>query len=72
MGLVFCKRVAERHGGRLAVMTGASAVTAVELPLCDGLSFGTLHSPSDLSGGFNETLVQLSDVLPWQCFAEEA
>ena len=71
LGLVLCKRVAERHGGRLAVMTGASAVTAVELPLCDGLSFGALHSPSDLSGGINETLVQLSDVLPWQCFAEE-
>ena len=71
MGLALCRRIAERHGGRMAVMTGASAVTAVELPLCDGLSFGALHSPSDLSGGINETLVQLSDVLPWQCFTEQ-
>lgn len=72
LGIPICRLVAERHGGRIALLGGGSgARVVVELPLAQSLEEGELHSRSDYTGGLNEALTQLSDVLPWQCFAEE-
>lgn len=71
VGLALCRSIVQRHGGRLILQNGAGAVTAVELPLYEGGADASLHSPSDLSGGMNDTLLQLADVLPWQCFTED-
>lgn len=70
LGIAICRRVAERHGGRMALLSGSGGTVVVELPLCDDAGAGALHSPLDYSGGLNETLIQLADVLPWQCFLD--
>lgn len=73
LGISICRLAAEKHGGRIALLGGGSgARVVVELPLAQSLEGGDLHSRSDYTGGLNEALIQLSDVLPWQCFAEEA
>lgn len=68
LGISICRMVAEKHGGRMALLSGDGGKAVVELPLCTDLTAGELHSPQDFSGGLNETLIQLADVLPWQCF----
>lgn len=70
LGISICRMVAEKHGGRMALLSGDGGKAVVELPLCTDLTSGELHSPQDFSGGLNETLLQLADVLPWQCFLD--
>lgn len=71
LGISICRAVAEKHGGRMALLSGDGGKAVVELPLCTDLAGGELHSPQDFSGGLNETLIQLADVLPWQCFLSD-
>ena len=71
LGISICRMVAEKHGGRMALLSGDGGRAVVELPLCTDLTSGELHSPQDFSGGLNETLIQLADVLPWQCFLDD-
>ena len=71
LGISICRTVAEKHDGRMALLSGDGGTAVVELPLCTDLTAGELHSPQDFSGGLNETLIQLADVLPWQCFLSD-
>lgn len=68
LGISICRIVAEKHGGRIALLSGDGGKAVVELPLCTDLTAGELHTSQDFGGGLNETLIQLADVLPWQCF----
>ncbi len=71
LGIPICRLAAQRHGGRLALLSGRGGRVTVELPLCESVTGGTLHSRTDFTGGFNEVLTALADVLPWQCFLPE-
>ena len=72
VGLNICRMIVQRHGGRLALLTGTGRErVAVELPLTDDTSGGALHSRVDYDGGLEETLLQLADVLDWNCFLED-
>ena len=68
LGISICRIVAEKHGGRIALLSGDGGKAVVGLPLCTDLTAGELHTSQDFGGGLNETLIQLADVLPWQCF----
>jgi len=69
IGISICRMVVQRHGGRIALLSGDGGRVVVELPLCASVEGGELRTRRDYSGGLNETLIQLSDVLPWQSFA---
>lgn len=72
IGIPLCRQVVQRHGGRIALLSGSNGgKVVVELPLAQSVEGGTLHSWVDPTGGINEVLTRLSDVLPWQCFTEE-
>lgn len=71
LGIALCRMVAEKHGGRMALLSGGGGTVVVELPLCTDVGGGELRASEDYGGGLNEPLLQLADVLPWQCFLEE-
>ena len=69
VGISICRQIAQRHNGRIALLGGGSGgMAVVELPLAQSVEGGALQSPADYTGGLNEVLTRLSDVLPWQCF----
>ena len=71
LGIPLCRQVIQRHGGRIALLGGGGGKVMVELPLAKSTEGGFLHSGTDFSGGMNDLMTRLADVLPWQCFAEE-
>lgn len=71
LGISICRLVAEQHGGRMALLSGGGGTAVVELPRSSGVEAGELRSAQDYCGGLNETLLQLADVLPWQCFQSD-
>ena len=73
LGLPICQRIAREHGGSLALVSqeGKGTTVTVSLPnRRDPLLLKT-SMPVDLSGGFNPTLVELSDALPRQAFTQK-
>lgn len=71
LGIPLCRQVVQRHGGRIALLGGSNGKVMVELPAVRSTEGGNLHSGFDFSGGMNDLMTRLADVLPWQCFAEE-
>lgn len=72
IGISICRLIVERQGGRIALLSGKGGTVVVELPLCEYLDGGQLHSPeADRSGGISSALLQLSDALPWECFLDD-
>lgn len=74
LGLPVCQRIAAEHGGSLVLTSrqGEGTTVTVSLPnrqLPPWLS--TALPPADFSGGFNRTLVELSDALPRQAFTQK-
>lgn len=73
LGLPICQRIAREHGGSLALASeeGKGTVVTVSLPNRRGPQrLGTSLPLVELSGGFNPTLVELSDALPKQAFTQ--
>lgn len=72
VGISICRLIVERHGGRIALLSGKGGTVMIELPLSECIDVGPLHSSRmDRAGGLNAALLQLSDALPWQCFVDE-
>lgn len=74
LGLPICQRIAREHGGSLALASeeGKGTVVTVSLPNRRvPQRLGTALPLVELSGGFNRTLVELSDALPKQAFTQK-
>ena len=74
LGLPICQRIAREHGGSLALVSeeGKGTTVTVSLPNRRGPQrLGTALPLMELSGGFNRTLVELSDALPKQAFTQK-
>lgn len=70
IGISVCRAVVERHGGRMALLSGGGGRAVVELPVAKNAEGSLRQNRVDYDGGMNEAMIQLSDVLPWQCFIE--
>ena len=73
LGLPICQRIAREHGGSLALVSqeGKGTTVTVSLPNRRGPLKLKKPMPVDLSGGFNLTLMELSDALPKQAFTQK-
>lgn len=73
LGLPICQRIAREHGGSLALVSEEGKGTAVTVSLPNRKGPVRLKAPlmMDLGGGFNKTLVELSDALPRQAFTQQ-
>ena len=72
LGLPLCRRIAQGHGGSLVVSSRDGQGTTVTVRLPDRRSGVTLvrDMPFHYAGGFNPTLVELADALPYQAFTK--
>ena len=69
LGLPLCRRIAEGHGGSLMAESHVGKGSRFTLSLPDRqLGAGVSDVPFDYSGGFNRTLLALSDALPAKAF----
>ena len=74
LGLPICQRIAREHGGSLALASEEGKGTTVTVSLPNRRApqrLGTALPLMELSGGFNRTLVELSDALPKQAFTQK-
>lgn len=74
LGLSICRRIAREHGGSLALTSeeGRGTIVTVSLPNRRvPQRLGAALPLVELSGGFNRTLVELSDALPKQAFTQK-
>lgn len=73
LGLPICQRIAREHGGSLALASreGKGTVVTVSLPNRRVPQRVRTSLPMDLTGGFNQTLMELSDALPRQAFTQK-
>ncbi|MDE7218333.1 MAG: HAMP domain-containing histidine kinase [Oscillospiraceae bacterium] len=73
LGLPICRRIAREHGGSLILTSQEGKGAAVTVSLPNRRVPQMLKSPMlmDLTGGFNQTLVELSDALPKQAFTQK-
>lgn len=71
IGISVCRNVVDRHGGRMALISGQGGRAVVELPLAKSTEGSLSQSRVDYDGGLNEAMIQLADVLPWQCYLEQ-
>lgn len=70
LGLPLCRRIAEQHGGSMMAESKVGDGTRVTLSIPDRQTGRAPVSdvPFDYAGGFNRTLLALSDALPPQAF----
>ena len=72
LGLPICRKIAADHGGTLEVQSregeGTTVIATLENKKSTVISFNTWI---DYSGGFDHTLMELSDALPRQAFANK-
>ncbi len=74
LGLPICQRIAREHGGSLALASEVGKGTTVTVSLPNRRApqrLGAALPLMELSGGFNRTLVELSDALPKQAFTQK-
>lgn len=73
LGLPVCLRIAQAHGGRIALTSreGAGTTVAVSLPnkKVRTQKLGTFVV--DYAGGYDHTLLELADALPREAFAQK-
>lgn len=76
LGLPICRRIAAEHGGTILLTSTAGVGTAVTVSLpnrkssIQQLSAALAIPPPDIYGGFNKTLVELSDALKKEAFTQ--
>ena len=72
LGLPICQQIARAHGGQLMVVSTPGKGTRVTLSLPDRLSGNPVVSDLsfDYAGGFDRTLMELSDALPPEAFLQ--
>lgn len=69
LGLPLCRRIAEGHGGSLVAESRVGKGSRFTLSLPNRqCGTGVSDVPFDYSGGFNKTLLALSDALPSKAF----
>ena len=68
LGLPLCRRIAREHGGSLE---GRGTAVTVSLPNRRAPQRLKSGMVMDLTGGFNQTLVELADALPRQAFTQK-
>lgn len=73
LGLPICQRIVREHGGRMLLTDGEGGQgTRVLVSLPNRRTRGQqLHALVVPSGGFNRTLVELSDALPKEAFTQK-
>lgn len=74
LGLPICQRIAREHGGSLALVSEVGKGTTVTVSLPNRRApqrLGAALPLMELTGGFNRTLVELSDALPKQAFTQK-
>lgn len=70
LGLPIARKIAEDHGGSLVLLSreGEGTLAVVSLPDRKSSTIGLGSMIVDYSGGFNRTLLELSDALPKEAF----
>ena len=70
LGLPLCLRIAEDHGGRMLAESrlGEGARFTVRFPIRRTNHSGLSDTKFDYTGGFNQALLGLADVLPMEAF----
>lgn len=70
LGLPICRRIAAGHGGSIMVTSkeGTGTRVTVSLPNRQTDVVRVKDVPFDYAGGFNHTLVELADALPYDAF----
>lgn len=73
LGLPICRKIAQEHGGSLLLTSqpGAGTTVVVSLPNQKARVQELKNYVVDYSGGYNHTLVELSDALPRQAFTQK-
>ena len=73
LGLPICRKIAQDHGGTVVVLSdegkGTRVIASLENRKSAVIDMNALVM--DYSGGFNRTLMELSDALPRQAFASK-
>lgn len=73
LGLPLCRRIAEEHGGNIFAESkrGKGTKITLSIPLRRTETAAVRDMPVDYSGGFNKTLLALSDALPRDAFLQQ-
>ena len=73
LGLPICRRIATGHGGSIVVMSaqGEGTRVVVSLPNRQTDDVQVRDIGFDYAGGFNHTLLELSDALPYTAFTHQ-
>jgi len=73
LGLPICRRIAQEHGGGIVLTSqeGKGTTVIVSLPNQKSPLQELKTFTPDYAGGFNRTLVELSDALPRQAFTQK-
>lgn len=72
LGLAVCREIARAHGGSLVLSSGEGGGTAAVLSIPNQKMAApeAERFPAELCGGYNMTLVELSDALPEEAFCQ--
>ena len=73
LGLPICQRIAQGHGGRIVAQSeeGKGSLFTVSLPAVRAGRVRLKDRGSDYAGGFNPTLVEMSDALSGEAFLQK-
>lgn len=73
LGLPLCLRIARAHGGRIALSSQVGVGTTVVVSLPNRrVRPQQLHTLAvDYAGGYDHTLLELADALPWEAFTQK-
>ena len=73
VGLSLCRRIAQGHGGMIVAQSeeGKGSLFTVSLPAVKAGRVQLKDRGSDYAGGFNRTLVEMSDALSSEAFLQK-